>query len=132
MVITNKNTILIAEDNKDTREMLSVFLQKQGFRVLQAKNGMEAVKIAQQEIPNLILMDLHMPQMDGITATRQIRSVPELSEIPILANSADGNQGIELFLNTDKLGKGFISYLTKPMSFDTLLEEINTALPCMV
>lgn len=123
------NTILIAEDNRDSRTMLCVFLQNHGYRVLEAENGAEAVRIAQEEIPDLILMDLHMPELDGIAAAKRIRNLRGLGDVPILANSADGKRGMEFFLSADELGTGFISYLTKPLNFKTLLEDIKMLLP---
>jgi CheY-like chemotaxis protein len=71
-----------------------------------------------------------MPRLDGIGAIKQIREMPELSDVPILAMSADGQRGMELFLGIDELGTGFIHYLAKPLNLDTLLEEINRQLPC--
>ena len=122
-------TILIAEDDEASRIFLRLFLVEEGFNVIEAKNGAEAVSLAQQENPDLILTDLHMPELDGISAVRQIRSDEKLRDIPILAMSGDGRRGMELFLNMDDLGTGYINYLTKPLSMSAVMEQINMLLP---
>jgi CheY-like chemotaxis protein len=127
-VIPRNLTILIAEDNEDSRGFLRVFLEDNGFNVVEAKNGVEAVSLARRERPELILTDLHMPELDGIAAIKKIREIPELSDVPILAVSGDGQRGIELFACMDEFGTGYIDYLTKPLSFSGLMEKINGVL----
>ena len=122
------NTILVAEDYDDARLMLRTFLESRGYHVIEARNGKEAVEIAQKEKPDLILMDLNMPELDGVAAAAVIRNLTELSEVPILANSADGSRGIDLFLSIKNFGRGYVDYLTKPLNLDTLAEQIETAL----
>lgn len=121
-------TILVAEDDEDSRVMLRVFLENKGYHVIEAGNGLEAIKKAQIENPDLILMDLNLPELNGIDATRQIRQNDNLSDVPIIANSADGNFGINFFLNLNNFDRGFISYLTKPLNLDELSEQIEAAL----
>jgi CheY-like chemotaxis protein len=121
-------TILIAEDHDDSREFLRVFLEGKGFNVIEAENGAEAVRLARQECPDLFLMDLHMPELDGVAAINQIRS---LCDVPILAMSGDGQRGMELFLNIDELATGYVHYLTKPLNLNELMEQINMLLPVM-
>jgi CheY-like chemotaxis protein len=123
-----KNTILIAEDNPDSRELLRVFLEGEGYNVIEAKNGAEAVILARQRCPDLILTDLHMPELDGTAAVKQIRGIDKLREIPIIAMSGDGLRGMEFFINTDEFGSGYIHYLTKPLNLDEMMEEINNLL----
>jgi CheY-like chemotaxis protein len=125
---TRKNTILIAEDNKDIREMLCVFLQSEGYDVLEAENGVEAVALAKSQRPDLIMMDLRMPLLNGLEAISEIRNLPDLKEIPILANSADGMYGVSLFTNIDELGGGFIEYAAKPLNLNALIDQIKNAL----
>jgi two-component system KDP operon response regulator KdpE len=119
-------TILVAEDHDNSREFLRVFLEGEGFNVIEAENGAEAVNLARQECPDLILTDLHMPELDGVAAINQIRS---LCDVPILAMSGDGQRGMELFLNIDESATGYIHYLTKPLNLNELLEQINMLLP---
>ena len=126
-MISGNLTILVAEDDEASREFLRLFLVEEGFNVIEAKNGAEAVSLARQENPDLILTDLHMPELDGIGAVRQIRSDEKLRDIPILAMSGDGRRGMELFLNMDDLGTGYINYLTKPLSMSAVMEQINIA-----
>lgn len=121
-------TILIAEDNIDSRIMLRLYLESFNYNVVEAVNGKEAVQLADQNLPDLILMDLNMPELDGVAATKQIRQNPQLQEIPIIANSSNGKCGIDFFTNIDSMGKGFISYLTKPISLNELSDQIDMAL----
>lgn len=122
------NKILLAEDNDDSRLMLRLFLESLDYRVVEAKNGEEAVRFAQQNKPDLILMDLNMPQIDGVTAAIVIRQLKQLSDVPILATSADGGRGIDLFMNIKSLGKGYVGYIAKPIGLDNLAEQISLVL----
>ena len=76
-------TILVAEDNKDSRAMLRFFLEDLGYKVVEAENGKKAVVAAIFFLPDLILMDLNMPELDGISATKQIRQHDKLCYVPI-------------------------------------------------
>ena len=118
-------TLLVAEDHEDTRSLLRFILQRAGYRVVEAVTGSEAVSLAEREQPDLILTDLHMPQVSGVEAIRRIRSVTELRYIPILAMSGDGLAGMELFLQIEQFGGGFIDYIAKPFNVETVLEQIN-------
>lgn len=120
--------ILVAEDNDDSRLLLRAFLESLDYRVIEAGNGEEAVELTQRKRPDLILMDLNMPVLDGISAAMVIRRLVHLSDIPILAISADGGRGIDLFLNIREMGNGFIGYVTKPINLDDLAEQIMTVL----
>ncbi len=119
-------TILVAEDDEDSRAVLRTFLEMEGYRVLEAKNGEEAVEVARRAHPDLIIIDLNMPILSGIAASEQIRQSQELSQIPILTNSASGRYGMELFLNIGKLGGGYLEYIPKPFNLDYLGELIKT------
>jgi CheY-like chemotaxis protein len=83
-------TILLVEDFDDTRLMTKLWLTKLGYRVIEAENGEEAVELAQRERPDLIIMDMMMPGLGGLDATRQIREHQFLQETPIVAVSAYG------------------------------------------
>jgi len=83
-------TILVVDDFDDTRWLLRTWLERKGFRVIEAENGNDAVSEAQSESPDLIIMDLEMPELDGLAATRQIRASEKLADVPIVAVSAYG------------------------------------------
>lgn len=83
-------TILVVDDFDDTRHLLRTWLERKGFRVVEAENGMEAVSEAVSESPDLIIMDLEMPELDGLAATRKIRECEKLANVPIVAVSAYG------------------------------------------
>jgi CheY-like chemotaxis protein len=83
-------TILVADDFDDSRLLLRTWLERRGFRVIEAENGCEAVFEAESESPDLIIMDLEMPELDGLEATRAIRRIQRLANVPILAVSAYG------------------------------------------
>ena len=88
--IDSRRTILIADDFDDTRLLMRTWLERRGFRVLEAENGNKAVEAAESEHPDLIIMDLEMPELDGLSATRRIRKVAGLAGVPIVAVSAYG------------------------------------------
>jgi CheY-like chemotaxis protein len=98
-------------------------LERRGFRVIEAENGLEAIKRATSEPPDLIIMDMEMPRLDGLSATRRIREVPSLSKVPIVAVSAYGaDQFRELALAT-----GCDEYVSTPFE-PTALETIIRSL----
>ena len=85
-----QQTILLVEDFDDTRLMMKLWLQKKGYRVIEAEDGEQAVDLAQREQPDLIIMDMMMPGLGGLDATRQIREYQSLRQTPIVAVSAYG------------------------------------------
>ncbi|MEJ2503592.1 MAG: response regulator [Gemmatimonadota bacterium] len=88
-------TILIAEDHPDSREALSALLEAFGFRVVRAADGRQAVELARTAAPDLILMDIMMPNLDGFEATRRLRGFPETRAIPIITLTAmDGARAL--------------------------------------
>ena len=86
----HQQTILLVEDFDDTRLMMKLWLQKKGYRVIEAEDGEQAVELAQREHPDLIIMDMMMPGLGGLDATRQIREYQSLRQTPIVAVSAYG------------------------------------------
>ena len=85
-----QQTILLVEDFDDTRLMMKLWLQKKGYRVIEAEDGQQAVELAPTEQPDLIIMDMMMPGLGGLDATRQIREYQSLRQTPIVAVSAYG------------------------------------------
>ncbi len=105
-----KKKILLAEDNEATQEVMQIELQALGYDVAVARNGEEAVEMAKSYSPDLIVMDIHMPKMDGLTATAQIRKHPSTCSIRILAATAKAMAG-----DKEKcLAGGCDGYLPKP------------------
>ena len=113
-------TVLLVEDTEDNRFMMRRLLEMSGYRVVEATNGDEAVKLAETERPGLILMDLSLPVIDGLAATRLIRKLPQLAKTPIIAVSAHDTSD---FLN-EALQAGCNSYITKPIDFNELEQLI--------
>jgi two-component system, cell cycle response regulator DivK len=109
------STVMVVDDSKDIRELISMRLRWKGYQVVEAETGEEAVNLAPQTHPGLILMDLSMPGMDGYEATRLIKAMPGFDGIPIVAVSAFCQSG-----NKDKaLEAGCIECVTKPIDFGT-------------
>lgn len=125
----DSKTILVVEDNSDSREMLRIFLEKAGYNVQEAENGRDAVDLAREVYPDLVMIDLNLPVMDGISAAREIRRLDGLQNVPIIANSASGSHGIGFFQNIESLGEGFVEYLPKPFNFAHLIDIISSLLP---
>jgi two-component system cell cycle response regulator DivK len=85
-----RRTILVVDDFDDTRLLLRTWLQKLGYRVVEAEDGNRAVAAAESDRPDLIIMDVEMPELDGLAATRKIRMLTDFAEVPIVAVSAYG------------------------------------------
>jgi CheY-like chemotaxis protein len=126
-MITSKSTILVAEDDEDNRFIMKMLLEMRGYRVVTAANGHEAIANAEREHPDLILMDLRMPLMNGLTTTRQLRqhSDVRLCQLPVIALSAyDPAQHRAV-----AIAAGCNDYVTKPIDYDGLEKLIETFLP---
>ena len=119
-----QTTILIVDDNRDNLILISLSVQGYGHRVVTATSGVEAIKTALLARPDLILMDIAMPEMDGLTAARHIRRHPELQHIPIVALTAFDTGGFQ----RAAADAGFDAYLTKPIDFDRLNRLIEVFL----
>ena len=113
-------TLLLVEDTEDNRFMMRRLLEMTGYRVVEAMNGEEAVKLAAKEAPKLILMDLSLPVIDGLAATRLIRKLPDFANTPIIAVSAHDTSDFQ----SEALEAGCNSYITKPIDFNELEELI--------
>ena len=118
----SKPVILVVDDFDDTRLLLRTWLERKGFEVIEAQNGNEAVSQAENNRPNLIIMDLEMPELDGLAATRKIRSVKELENVPVLAVSA---YGAEQF-REDALAAGCDEYVSTPFEPEALEKLIRS------
>lgn len=112
--------ILVADDSADNVAMISLDLQQQGYRVVTASNGEDAINVAAQTKPNLILMDISMPTLDGLGATRRIRDDAALRDIPVIAVTAHGTEGFQ----RAAYDAGVSGYLTKPINMDRMHQLI--------
>lgn len=111
-----RRTVLVVDDFDDTRLLLRTWFERRGFRVIEAENGFQAIDRAETEAPDLIIMDVQMPQLDGLSATRRIRNVKQLGSVPIIAVSAYGaDQFREL-----ALAAGCNEYVSTPFEPATL------------
>jgi len=117
-----KRTILVVDDFDDTRLLLRTWLERKGFRVIEAENGNQAVAEAEIGCPDLIIMDVEMPGMDGFAATRNIRELNELEGVPVLAVSA---YGAEQF-RREALAAGCNEYVSTPFEPDELEKLIRS------
>ncbi|PYJ82763.1 MAG: two-component system response regulator [Verrucomicrobia bacterium] len=116
--------ILLVEDNEMNRDMLSRRLERRGYQVIIAEDGATGVTKAKSETPDLILMDMSLPVMDGWEATRQIKAVTETQHIPIIALTAHAMAGDE----EKALAAGCNDYETKPVDLPKLLAKIDALL----
>lgn len=114
-------TVLLVEDTEDNRLMMKKLLEMSDFRVVEATNGREAIEMARLVRPQIILMDLSLPFVDGLTATRQIRSLPGFGKVPIVAVSAHDTSDF----HSDALEAGCNAYVTKPIYYPELEELVN-------
>jgi len=112
--------ILVVEDAADNLAMISLALQQQGYKVVTAGNGEDAISVATQTLPNLILMDINLPGLDGLGATRRIRENEALRDIPIIAVTAFGTEGFQ----RAAYDAGVAGYLTKPIDLDRMNQLI--------
>jgi CheY-like chemotaxis protein len=113
--------ILVAEDNRDNRDLLTRRLQRQGWTVLVAEDGVEAVDRCKAEMPDLVLMDMAMPRMNGLEATRVLRADPETAAVPIIAVTAHAMESNRI----ECLEAGCDDYATKPIDFYDLFAKIR-------
>lgn len=114
-------TVLVVEDFADSRFMMARLLEMSGYRVLEAANGREAVQMAEQECPDVVLMDLQMPVLDGFTATSIIRRIESTCRVPVIAVSA---QSAEAYVSAARR-VGCDHFVPKPVDFDLLLELVR-------
>jgi two-component system, cell cycle response regulator DivK len=118
-------TVLLVEDTEDNRQMMRRLLEMSGYRVVEAINGEEAVRVASEQRPQIILMDLSLPLIDGLAATRRIRSLPDLHNVPIIAVSAHDTADF----HSEALAAGCNAYITKPIDYPELEEVVSRLLP---
>lgn len=117
-------TILIAEDNPTNRELLRELLENRGYTVAEACNGQETLAMVEQAPPDMLLLDIGMPVLDGFGVVRKLRGNPRFNSLPIVAVTAYAMQGDrEKILNS-----GFDGYLSKPVTSVSLVQELDRLL----
>jgi len=121
----NKGTILYVEDNPDNRLLVKRILLSEDYSLLEATDARDALNLLQTTRPDLILMDINMPDMDGYTLTAKIKSLPGFERIPILALTANVMRGDK----EKTLEAGCDGYIQKPLDIDQLTREIEKFIP---
>ena len=116
--------VLLVEDNEDNLQLVRFLLERDGYFVLAAHNGREGLALARQELPNLILMDLSLPEIDGWEAAQELKADPKTAHIPLLALTAHTLPGDR----KRALSLGFDGYISKPIDVAGFSENISRAL----
>lgn len=116
-----KKKVLIVEDNLMSKTLVKEILLMNGYDVVEAERGAEAIKLASTENPDLILMDINMPGMDGITAARLIKGNQQSKDIPVVALTASAMKGDD----AEIMNQGFVGYVAKPIDAKILLALID-------
>lgn len=121
MPVDMTKTILLVEDDVDSRQMLLFYLESCGFSVAEAEDGFDAIEYVGQVVPDLILMDLSMPRMDGLTATRHIKENPRAADVPIICLTAFSS-----YYEKEALAAGCREVLPKPVDLENLIKVVET------
>ena len=116
--------ILIVEDNEENRDSLKRRLERRGFEVLVAEDGQKGIDVAAAEKPDMVLMDMNMPVLDGWEATRRLKALPDLAATPVIALTAHAMTGDR----ERAIEAGCVDYHTKPIEFAKLLAQVEAIL----
>lgn len=116
--------ILVVEDNPLNMKLINVILRREGIEVLAAENAEEGIEICKTSQPDLVLMDIQLPGMDGLEATRIIKNNKQLNHMPVVALTAHAMEGDE----EKAYAVGFDGYITKPIDTDTFMESVRSYL----
>ena len=122
--MSDKQTILVVDDEEDLLDLIEYNLEKEGFDVLKAEDGEEGMQMAREHSPNLVLLDIMMPKMDGMEVVERMRADKNLTHIPIIFLTARGDEKMEV----EGLDKGGDDYITKPISTKKLISRIKAVL----
>ncbi|MBV8208305.1 MAG: response regulator [Acidobacteria bacterium] len=117
-------TILVADDNEANRELVTIILEREGYRVIGAANGREALDLFQQQKPDLVLLDIHMPEMNGYDAVRAMRAQSPVRVLPMVALTASAMPGD----SDEAMSHGFDAYLAKPYEISTVIALVKQML----
>ena len=116
--------ILIAEDDPASRELVREILAAQGYQVIEAADGQEALRMAEEEVPDLVLLDIQLPRVNGLAVVRQLRQNPRLANLRVVAVTAYAMRGDK----EKALDAGFDAYITKPIDATALRNQIEQLL----
>jgi len=116
--------VLIIEDNEKNRKLVRDMLNVKGYKTIESETAEEGLKLAIENLPSLILMDIQLPGMDGITALKQLRTNPETRTIPVIAITASAMT----YNRVTMLAEGFDGFQSKPISVKDFLEEVRRVL----
>jgi len=117
----NNATILYVEDDPNNRILVRRILQAEGYKVLEAADAQQAMKILESQVPDLIFMDINMPDIDGYTLTTRLKSLPKIGDVPIVAMTANVMRGDR----ERSLEAGCDGYIQKPIDVDKLPDQIG-------
>jgi len=122
--VSDKQTILVVDDEQDLLDLIEYNLKKEGFDVLKAEDGEEGIRMVRKHVPDLVLLDIMMPNMDGMEVLEIIRADERMKRIPIIFLTARGDEKTEV----EGLDKGGDDYITKPISTTKLISRIKAVL----
>ncbi|MHB0995462.1 MAG: response regulator [Elusimicrobiales bacterium] len=116
------NKILIADDDAEMLALLTSMLEAEGYAVIQAENGLEAVELARKELPALVMLDIHMPMMDGLKACKEIKTDKVTKGVPVVMLTVEGS------INEiqQAISYGAKTYITKPSSKSEILKVVKS------
>lgn len=120
-----KKSVLIIEDNEQNMYMLTYLLQSENYEILQAFNGVDGIMMANEKNPDIILLDIQLPEMDGYTVAQKIRESVKLKSTPIIVVTSYAMVGDK----EKALSSGATGYIEKPIDPDTFIEQMNSFLP---
>lgn len=122
-----KARILLVEDNTESRYLFAFILRRAGCEVVEAHNGLEALAAAAKDVPDLVIMDIQMPELDGYETVARMRTDPRLARLPIVGLSA-----YAMASDRDRaLQSGFTGYIEKPIELGTFVQELASYLPAL-
>ena len=122
-----KKTILLVDDEPNLRELLRHMLELGGFEVVEAENGVDGLEKVEVCLPDIIILDVMMPHMDGVTMCKKLRAIPKFAELPVIMLSGKTqHKAVE-----EGLAAGANQYLCKPITVDELIKNVRTFLPMM-
>ena len=122
--MSDQKKILIIDDEEDIRKMLKIRLEQEGFTIVQASDGDIGAKTAEQEVPDMIIMDIMMPNVDGYSCLKEVRSLPKTKDIPVLMLSGKEEEKVRDLFAFQKIS----GYIEKPFELDDLVMKIREIL----